>query len=122
MSTQAYIVTKGGIIVVETAVSPAAAMSALSNAARQMADDAARMADAWETSTSLNDFVGKAVQGDTLSGFKVVGAVVFGAVVAANAPAALVSFFLARGVTVAVGSAGMTAFGVAAGVAAGKLY
>ena len=53
MSTQAFLVTKGGIIVVETAVSPAAAMSVLSNAARQMADDAARMADAWENSKEL---------------------------------------------------------------------
>jgi hypothetical protein len=122
MSTQAFLVTKGGIIVVETAVSPAAAMSVLSNAARQMADDAARMADAWENSRSLNEFVGKAVQGDTLSGFKVVGAVAFGAVVAANAPAALVAFLVANGVTVSVGSAGMTAVGVAAGVAAGQLY
>jgi hypothetical protein len=45
MNIQAFIVTKGGIIVVDAAVSPATAMAALSNAARQIAVDA-RMADA----------------------------------------------------------------------------
>jgi hypothetical protein len=114
MSTQAFIVTKGGIIVVETVVSPAAAVSALSNAARQIADDAARMADAWKkNSTNLNEFVGMAFQGDDLGGFKVIGAAAFGTAAALTAPAWL-------GLTAT--TEGAVAISVAAGYAAGKFY
>ncbi len=67
-------------------------MPALSNAARQMADDAARMVDAWENSRSLNEFAGKALQADTMGHFKVVGAVAFGVFIAGSASAALVAF------------------------------
>ena len=53
MSTHGFIITRGGIIVVDVAVSPSAAMTALANAAGHITDDAACLADAWENSRSL---------------------------------------------------------------------
>jgi hypothetical protein len=105
-----YIITNRGIIIIETAASPAAAFAELSIAARHIADDAARLVEAWENSKSLNEFVANARWGDLPGGAKVVGAVVFGTAAALATP-----LWLGIGATTAGGLAASTLVGYVAG-------
>jgi len=114
MSAHGFIITRGGIIVVDTAVSSAAAASVLSQVGRQIADDAARLAEAWQNSKSLNEFVGNTINGDSLGVVKVVGAVAFGTAAAIAVPPLLLG---AGAVT-----AGSLAIGGIAGWVAGEIY
>jgi len=114
MSAHGFIITRGGIIVVDTAVSSAAAASVLSQVGRQIADDAARLAEAWQNSKSLNEFVGNTINGDSLGAVKVVGAVAFGTAAAIAVPPLLLG---AGAVT-----AGSLAIGGIAGWVAGEIY
>jgi RTX calcium-binding nonapeptide repeat (4 copies) len=102
------IITRGGIIVIELNSSTLGNVSnALSNVTRQIADDGARIADAWQNSQSVADFARSANLGDAV---KVVGGVAFGAALTASVTALL------------AGSAGAIAVGVGAGFLGGMLY